>query len=211
LGATAPSERQSQADRTARMRQKLLDATLQCLAEKGYAATSTSEVVKRAGVSRGALAHHFSSKAELVAEAAAFLISNRIRTTNEMIAGSLSDGGLEQRLRVIWDAYERWFAANIEFMVAARTDAVLRASFARAIERYDFSEGFSGAASDEAWLEGDPTPVLTRYALGCFIRGLCLERIVNEDALVEQIFEKFVVLMDAALKTIRNEQVSAAG
>jgi len=191
LGATVAIERMSQADRSARMREKLLHATLECLAERGYAATSTNEVVRRAGVSRGALAHHFASKAELVAEAAASLIASRIRSTNEEMAGT--DSSLETRLRVIWEAYERLFAANIEFMVAARTDQELRACFGRAIERYDFGDPLAPAG--EPWLEGDATPILTRYAMGCFIRGLCLERVVNDDVLVEQIFDKFVQLM----------------
>ncbi len=204
MGANVASERQSQADRTARMRQKLLDATVQCLAERGYAATSTNEVVKRAGVSRGALAHHFSSKTELVAEAAASLIASRIRTTNEEIARSASKGeGLGTRLRLPWASYERLFAANIEFMVAARTDQDLRACFNRAIERYHFGDPLPGA--EEPWLEGDPSPLLTRYAMGCFIRGLCLERVVNDDVLVEQIFEKFVSLMTFAMKAMREE------
>jgi AcrR family transcriptional regulator len=205
LGAVAAATRQTQADRTARMREKLLDATVHCLAEKGYAATSTNDVVKRAGVSRGALAHHFSSKAELVAEAAAALIASRLRSTNEEDARARQAGeGLERRLRMTWESYERLFSANIEFMVAARTDAELRECFARAIGRYDFGE--LAAQAEDPWLSGDPAPTLTRYVMGCFIRGLCLERVVNDDALVEQIFEQFVALMKAAEASMRRER-----
>lgn len=209
-GQTASRSRLSQPERSARMRQKLLEATVQCLDELGYAGTSTTEVVARAGVSRGALAHHFASKTELVAEAAAYLIAKRIRATGELVAKEGQAGGMAARLRLLWSQYERFFGANIEFMVAARTDPVLREAFGRAISRYDFSEAFASDAANEPWLADDPSPVLTRYAMGCFIRGLCLERIVNEDALVEQVFDKFVALMSAALEspTLRSSGVN---
>ncbi len=54
--------RSEQADAT---RTALSVAARQLFTERGYAATSTTEVVERAGVSRGALYHHFAAKEEL--------------------------------------------------------------------------------------------------------------------------------------------------
>ena len=51
-----------QADAT---RSALSAAARQLFTERGYAATSTSEIVERAGVTRGALYHHFAAKDEL--------------------------------------------------------------------------------------------------------------------------------------------------
>jgi len=47
----------------------LLDATIDCLVEEGYSGTTTTRVVERAGLSRGAQVHHFPTKSQLVAEA----------------------------------------------------------------------------------------------------------------------------------------------
>jgi TetR/AcrR family transcriptional repressor of nem operon len=43
-------------------RQKLLDAAISLVREKGYAATSVDQVCQRAGVTKGAFFHHFKSK-----------------------------------------------------------------------------------------------------------------------------------------------------
>ena len=45
----------------------VLDAARQLFSEHGYQATRTEDVVRRAGLTRGALYHHFASKEDLFA------------------------------------------------------------------------------------------------------------------------------------------------
>lgn len=182
----------SRAERGARTRQRLLEATIDCLAEKGYARMSTNDVVRKTGVSRGALAHHFPSKAHLVAEAAAYLINMRIKYTVEKVRVlEKSDYDLRTDIETKWKAYEKWFPANIEFMVASRTDPDLRKHFSSAIARYekDLNELQTDTFKHER---------MVQYVIGCFVRGLCLERLVNPDELIDEIFDEFVRIMEAA-------------
>jgi AcrR family transcriptional regulator len=58
--------RRTQAERTATMRSRIIQAAISSLSEIGYSATSTNIVAKRAGVSRGAMTHHFASKIDLM-------------------------------------------------------------------------------------------------------------------------------------------------
>jgi TetR/AcrR family transcriptional regulator, transcriptional repressor for nem operon len=51
-------------------RQKLLDAALAVIREKGYAATTVDELCARAGVAKGSLFHHFKDKEALAIAAA---------------------------------------------------------------------------------------------------------------------------------------------
>src|SRR3954466_10209016 len=68
-GGGAVATRRTQEERSASTRALLLDATIDCLIEVGYSATTTTVIAERAGVSRGAQLHHYPTKAELVAAA----------------------------------------------------------------------------------------------------------------------------------------------
>src|SRR5262252_862715 len=74
--ARVPRTQQQRRDET---RRALLDAAVESLIEVGFARTTTLEVQRRADVSRGALLHHFPSKAELLVAAVDHLAEMRAR------------------------------------------------------------------------------------------------------------------------------------
>jgi AcrR family transcriptional regulator len=123
-----PSPRRSQAERSAATRDALLDATIACLVEHGYANTTTSRVAERAGVSRGAHLHHFQTRQALVAAAMERLAERR---GAELLAAAedLPQGRerLVQGLDLLWASYANpLFQAALDLWSHARTDADLR-------------------------------------------------------------------------------------
>lgn len=54
--------RRTQAERTAETRRRILDAVVESIAEVGFQRTTASEIVRRAGVTWGAVQHHFGAK-----------------------------------------------------------------------------------------------------------------------------------------------------
>lgn len=60
--------RRTQAERKDSMRARLLSAATELLREKGLGGFRTADVIARAGVSKGALLHHFPTKDELIVE-----------------------------------------------------------------------------------------------------------------------------------------------
>jgi AcrR family transcriptional regulator len=65
MNVNANKERRTQAERRAATRRALLDAARSLFAEKGYHGTAAEEIVQRAGLTRGALYHHFEGKKDL--------------------------------------------------------------------------------------------------------------------------------------------------
>jgi AcrR family transcriptional regulator len=61
-GPAATRKRRSQAERSATTRRALLDAGRSLFTERGFAGAGQEEIVERAGVTRGALSHHFATK-----------------------------------------------------------------------------------------------------------------------------------------------------
>lgn len=113
------------------MRLRLLEATVDCLVELGWAGTTTTVVSERAGVSRGAQLHHFPSKQELVVAAVEHLSERR----RDVMAASAADLPEEGRTRAILDVLAQQFVspvfyAALELWVAARSDADLRKAVA---------------------------------------------------------------------------------
>ncbi len=85
----APASRRSQAERSEATRAALIDAGRRLFAERGYAEVGTEEIVRAAGVTRGALYHHFDGKRDLfeaVYERVEAELAQRIA------AGALSSG-----------------------------------------------------------------------------------------------------------------------
>jgi AcrR family transcriptional regulator len=127
--------RRTQAQRSADMRARLLDATVECLVEYGYAGTSTHRVVELAGVTRGAQVHHFHSKEDLVVAAIEHLAEQRTQAAIRDIARvKATADSVSAALDYLWESHQGpIFAATVELWIAARTDPAL----ARQVERVE--------------------------------------------------------------------------
>src|SRR5262249_35439581 len=140
--------RRTQAERSAATRARLLDATVDCVSELGYARTTTPEIARRAGLSRGAQLHHFPTKAELVA--------TRNREFGEAFARV--PAGVDRYaagIDILWSMLcgptaDAWR----ELALAARTDPELRprvaelTTYMREVVEGTFRELFAESAAD---------------------------------------------------------------
>lgn len=125
----------TQAERTAAMRTRLLEATIDCLVTYGYGGATTPRIAERAGVTRGAQIHHFRSKEDLVVAAIDYLAQQRIELAvqrQDKLTGA--DDPASGVLEYLWESHQGgMFVATVELWVAARTDSVL----ARHIEQVE--------------------------------------------------------------------------
>lgn len=99
--------RRTQSERRASTQAALLEATLQTLRELGYAKTTTTEIVARAGVSQGALFRYYPTKEALLSAAATALCASLFpRFRAAMRANKKGADPVEQGIRGLWRIFK---------------------------------------------------------------------------------------------------------
>lgn len=114
-----------QAKKSASTRTAIVEAAIQCIVKYGYAKTTTPRIAEEAGLSRGAMMHHFSNRLTVIQSAITHLHEKRIRAFRQ--AGSNLPPAGSNRVHDALTAYWRQvthplFVAFHELTVAARTD-----------------------------------------------------------------------------------------
>lgn len=120
-----------QSQKSALTRERILKAAIDCFINLGYTNVTTAKVADFAGVSRGAMLHHFPSKTELIQAAVEYLQSKLLEDYTHKV--SLIPKKLEgkERRRAGLDAYWDYLNGDLfkvyhELCVAGRTDAELK-------------------------------------------------------------------------------------
>ncbi len=140
------AEKTSRYPKSVETRSRLREATEACLFELGYVGTSTVEVCQRAGLSRGALLHHYPTRHELIVDTARHFWA-RAETSMDDLAEALGGGRLDVR-GFVEGVFQQVFgprriAITLELIVATRSDETLRTAiagiFSRLIESYQES------------------------------------------------------------------------
>jgi len=162
-----------QEQKSERARQTICEATVDCLAEFGYSETSISRVVDRAGVSKGALQHHFPSKEDLMASTASYLLARPVEYSDRESAR-----GTRSRLLAFWDRMTNTqaYLALLEILIASRTDKVLHARIADGLSTsiQDIDQHFLPLYGELDEADQDDL-LLLMTANRCLMRGLLIE------------------------------------
>lgn len=195
----------TQEQRTSETRARLIEATLDLLLSKGYPAATTLEIAARAGLTRGALSHHFESKDELVVEAVGHLLQTttaEIRVYASLVrGGSLGITDFVDRLWIIFSG--PFFMVTLEHITAARHNDFLKA---RLVER---TRGFH-ASLDDIWRHffsqtelGTLEVETTFNATLCLLRGMGVQTVLRNDPVYYRRLLRF-------WKTMLVEQIAAS-
>jgi AcrR family transcriptional regulator len=169
--------------RSIAMREKLIEATLDVIYDRGYRSASTPEFASRAGVSRGALLHHFPTRSDIIIAAMERLLGDgtrEIRAVAEKAARQ--EVGLEEFVEFLWELFSgRFFYISLEFINEARTDPDLRARMMPVVR--DFH-----AALDSIWVEFEKQEADAPRRMGvalnltvCLVRGMGVQTVLKND------------------------------
>lgn len=166
------------------MRRRLIDSATECLHDVGYSASTTVEILRRAGASRGAMLHHFPTKVDLMLATAAHIVALQTAWYDEQLA--LVEDEAERFVAITtitWRALrEPTGMALLEILMATRSDPELGRRFppvAREIERVQ-QRGMWMLAKQAGVTDRLAVRTMTD-ALLAGIRGLSIQRLFAED------------------------------
>jgi AcrR family transcriptional regulator len=128
-----------QAQKSASTRNLIVESAIKCFVEMGYARTTTTVIAEKAGLSRGAMLHHFPSKSAIVRAAVEHLNAKRLRAFRKSMAKPGTEGDhVRQGVEAYWSHVKHpMFVAFFELAVASRTDPELAAILRPAQEAFD--------------------------------------------------------------------------
>lgn len=134
-----PVQRRSQAERREETSTKAIDAAIACVYRDGYSATTTISVAAEAGISRGALLHHFPTKVDLILAVALEVVRRSQDKRRKIIVAR--PRGL-QRFAAITDAswatlQEPEAMTLLEILMASRGDPELASRLPDVIETFE--------------------------------------------------------------------------
>ena len=122
-------DRTRQRAKSENTRTTILDAAIRCFYERGYNNTTTEKVAREAGVSRGAMLHHFPSRFDLIKAGVNHLHQQRLEQLEEQerqIQENAEHSLIEEGIDNYWaQLHSPLFTVWNELRVAARTDADL--------------------------------------------------------------------------------------
>lgn len=197
------TERRSQQQRSSEMTEKLRTATIQLITEVGYVNTNTVNISSRAGVSRGALLHHYANKSDLVIDATSKMWKYSILAT-QLLCKKLTNCEMDIDAFVdgLWreSFNETYVSVTIDIMIAARGDKKLAqhldTSLAEMFTAYRAAAAvlFKNAGLNAAQQEVAMTVIVS------LLRGLRVQEMMRPDAeLAEAVRKALKLLLQTAL------------
>ena len=193
-------KRRTQAERTAETREALLDAAIRLLCRNGYSGTSTELIADEAGVTRGALHHHFGTRVHLMAEVIRTVYDREQRAYQEMAASTGRGAQLSDWPDMLWEVLSKPSGlAVLEVLQASRSDpelAALVAPMQAAVERMSLA-----AIDREFGSEGGADMLAGIRLLVWSVRGLSIAQVLAPDpAEVRRSIDFLRLLIDGAVQ-----------
>lgn len=170
------STTRTQAQRRAATRAELLAAAERVIAEHGYDAGSLAAIAEAAGVSKGALYHHFQSKDELLLALLDDRFAYRIQVNADV--RDHPEGDVPARLVEQIPFDRNWNLLFLEFVLRSARDPAFRREFRK---RLDSLREVGAESLERFWeargIESDVTPADVTVIIAALTNGLAIEAV----------------------------------
>jgi AcrR family transcriptional regulator len=157
----------------------ILEAAIDCLQRHGYGRTTTQLIAEVAGISRGAMLHHYATKQDLIASVIDYTVYKRMELFLEGIRALKDSARIDEMagIEISWGSMMgREFAAYLELAIAARTDPELAAIFLPKARRYDQTELAQIIRAFPEWADDPEGYALAMDYVNATLEGLVINR-----------------------------------
>ena len=178
-----------QAEKSEKTRTAVMEATIQCFIDLGYTNTTVTKIADTAGVSRGAMMHHFDSRFDIIKASVHYLTDKRLAEFRELITEAQGDTGgnevNEETLHTTVNAMWKFFhlpsyIAFQELLIAARSDSELSKVMTPAQKEFDSRITNSIRALFPAWENLKPTQEVLTDLFFYTLQGMAISKITNK-------------------------------
>ena len=174
----------TQAERRESTRAAFIQAAADSLRKNGLSGFTTSDVVRRTGMSNGALFRYFATRTDLLSATVQFVFARlRDEYAERYVALASTEVTPQSLLTLLWNVYDDpYLAAVYEVYGAARTDEALRAAIDPMIREH--VEIIHQLAHDIVTLVADAEDDVIRemvWVAALSMQGLALSRPVYVD------------------------------
>ena len=198
---SAAVERQTQAERRAKMRARLSQAAFEVIRDAGYVNFRTAAVSRAAGVSQGAQLHHFPTKNSLAEAAIEFAWERATAASLERIEAFVS--GDDIIVAIIEDSREFFFSdyfrVALDILMAGGNEETLRDELVASTLRHrqQVERLWLETLVDEGWSLANAEDVLALTM--SLVRGFAVRSLVEPDpGRVDRLCARWCALIDAA-------------
>ncbi|MDB5483240.1 MAG: transcriptional regulator, TetR family [Caulobacteraceae bacterium] len=176
--------------KSAQTRVVILEAAIDCLEKHGYAHTTTQLIAEIAGVSRGAMLHHYPTRHELIDSVIGYTVFRRMEVLITRLRALSDVDRIENMvgLELYWESLlTREFSAYLELLIASRTDAELAETFlptARRFNRIELDEVI------HVFPEWEAEPIAYSVAVNYLVssmQGLLINKPLFDDSQITRI------------------------
>jgi len=181
--AAAPVQRarRTQAMRSSDTQRRLCQAAVELLTEVGYANVTTAQIAERAGVSKGAQAHHYPTKDDMVVAAIRHLLADWDAGRAAYSSEAVASRELEQLQQALWqNIFGRPdYLAALDVVLSSRHQPALHARLGGVVKDWIATRDATFANSIPL---RDPAELATFLSLNsCVLRGLATSMEVATD------------------------------
>lgn len=193
--------RRSQVERSEEMRERVAQATFDVIAARGYSAMRYAAVAEQAGVSQGALLHHFETKDVLTLATVEFAFARASEKTEEIIEAGLAKG--EDPIDLMLKDFALYFFnddfwVSLDITINASKIAELKEGIREIVPRYRLGvyRRWVGILADCGWTQADAEEIVRMSA--ALTTGLGIRTLFDDvDAYLDATIAKWRKMVDA--------------